>query len=253
MIRLRAVAIVLVCVPVLLGDGPPSAQARSAKTWIGRYQEIEDYLRTADCVSMKWFAPNYAARCTLRPGGPIGEMAWRPLVPGPPGVRQGFRENYEAEIVGYELDKLLTLDMVPPTVERQIQGTKGSAQQWVEGVVDATDPTVPEGKDRVHWESDLLRMTMFDMLIGNRARVPGNMLRDGAWNLILIDHSRAFGTGAGRVGKLTAVDRALWTKIEALTRTQLDKALGGRLVPGQIEAILARRDLMRTDVNSLTR
>ena len=110
-------------------------------------------------------------RCTLRPGGPIGNMVWRPLVPGPPGVRQGFRENYEAEIVAYELDKLLTLDMVPPTVERQIQGTKGSAQQWVEGVVDATDPTVPEGTDRIRWESDLLRMTMFDMLIGNGARV----------------------------------------------------------------------------------
>lgn len=251
--RLRAVAIIAVCVPVLLGDGPPSAQSRSSKTWVGRHQEIENYLRLADCVSMKWWAPNYAARCTLRPGGPIGNMAWRPLLPGLPGVRQGFRENYEAEIVAYELDKLLTLDMVPPTVERQIQGTKGSAQQWVEGVVDATDPTVPEGKDRIHWESDLLRMTMFDMLIGNRARVPTNMLRDGAWNLILIDHSRAFGTGAARVGKLTAVDRALWTKIEALTRPQLDKALGGRLVPGQIEAILARRDLMRADVNSLTR
>ena len=51
--------------------------------------------------------------------------------------------------------------------------------------------------------------------------------------------------------KLT--DRALWAKIEALTRTQLDKALGGRLVPGQIDAILARRDQMRTDINSLTR
>ena len=207
MIRLRAVAIVLVCVPVLLGDGPPSAQARAAKTWIGRYQEIEDYLRTADCVSIKWWAPNYAARCTLRSGGPIAQMAWRPLVWVRPGVRQGFRENYEAEIVAYELDKLLTLDMVPPTVERQIQGTKGSAQQWVEGVVDATDPAVPEGEDRIHWESDLLRMTMFDMLIGNGARVRTNMLRDGAWNLILIDHSRAFGTGAARVGKLTAVDR----------------------------------------------
>ena len=175
------------------------------------------------------------------------------MVPRPPGVRQGFRENYEAEIVAYELDKLLTMDMVPPTVERQIQGTKGIAQQWVKDVVDATDPAVPEGKDHIQWESDLLRMTMFDMLIDNRARVPGNMLRDGAWNLILIDHSRAFGTEVARVGKLTAVDRALWTKIEALTRPQLDKALGGWLMPGQIAAILARRDLMRVNVNSLTR
>jgi hypothetical protein len=251
--RLRTVATILVCVFALPGGGLPSAQARSAKTWVGRHQEIEDYLRTADCVSMKWFAPNSSARCTLRPGGPIAAMAWRPLVPGPPGVRQGFRENYQAEIVAYELDKLFTMDMVPPTVERQIQGTKGNAQQWVEDVVDATDPRRPEGRDRMQWDRDVLRMTMFDMLIGNQDRNRRNMLRDDAWNLILIDHSRAFGTGVARVGKLTAVDRELWTKIEALTRTQLDKALGAWLDPGQIEAILARRDLMRAEVNALPR
>ena len=131
------------------------------------------------------------------PRRPLHASSWRTdrrngmetAGPRPTRSSPGFRENYEAEIVAYELDKLLTLDMVPPTVERQIQGTKGSAQQWVEGVVDATDPTVPEGRDRIRWESDLLRMTMFDMLIGNGARVRTNMLRDGAWNLILINHS----------------------------------------------------------------
>lgn len=251
--RLRTIATILVCVFALPGDERPFAQARSSKIWVGRHQEIEEYLRTADCVTMKWFAPNRAARCTLRPGGPVAAMAWRPLVPGVPGVRQGFRENYQAEIVAYELDKLFTLDMVPPTVERQIQGTRGSAQQWVEGVVDATDPTRPEGSERMQWDRDVLRMTMFDMLIGNQARNRRNMLRDDAWNLILIDHSRAFGTDVARVGKLTGVDGALWTKIEALTRSQLDKALGAWLDAGQIEAILTRRDLMRADVNSLTR
>lgn len=251
--RLRTAAAILVCAIALAGDGPPSAQSRSSKTWIGRHQEFEDYLRTADCVSMYWWAQKYAARCNLRPGGPIAAMAWRPLIPGPPGVRQGFRENYQAEIVAYELDKLLAMDMVPPTVERQLQGTNGSAQQWVEDIVDATDPTRPEGKDREQWDRDVLRMTMFDSLIGNRARVSGNMLRDGAWNLILIDHSRAFGADVARVGRLKAVDRELWTKIEALTRPQLDQALGRWLAPAQIEAILGRRDLMRADVTSLTK
>ena len=36
-------------------------------------------------------------------------------------------------------------------------------------------------------------MTMFDNLIGNRDRNRRNMLRDTAWNLILIDQTRAFG------------------------------------------------------------
>jgi hypothetical protein len=251
--RLRTVAAILVCAFVLASDRSLPAQSRSSKTWIGRYHEFEDYLRLADCVSMYWFAPNYAARCTLRPGGPIAAMAWRPLIPRPPGVRRGFRENYQAEIIAYELDKLLAMDMVPPSVERQLQGTKGSAQQWVEDIVDGSHPGRPEGQDRVQWDRDVLRMTMFDGLIGNRERNPGNMLRDGAWNLILIDHSRAFGTDVARVVKLTAVDGELWTKIDALTRPQLDQALGRWLAPAQIKAILARRDLMRADVKSLTR
>ena len=48
-------------------------------------------------------------------------MAWRAVQPG---VDRGFRENYKTEIAAYELDKLLKMDMVPPSVERQIQGNK---------------------------------------------------------------------------------------------------------------------------------
>ena len=66
-------------------------------------------------------------------------MAWRSL---PPGVYGGFWQSYEAEIAAYELDKLLKLDMVPPTVERLLQGNTGSARLWVENVfgVKADEP-----------------------------------------------------------------------------------------------------------------
>ena len=73
------------------------------------------------------------ARCTLRPGGPVARMAWKTLAPG---IYRGFFASYKNEIAAYELDKLLKLDMVPPTVERQLQGITGAAQLWVENVVD---------------------------------------------------------------------------------------------------------------------
>ena len=41
-----------------------------------------------------------------------------------------------AQIAAYELDKLLKMDMVPPTVERQVQGITGAATLWVEKVED---------------------------------------------------------------------------------------------------------------------
>ena len=90
--------------------------------------------------------PRNVTRCTLRPGGPVARMAWRAL---PPGVHRGFCESYRAEIAAYELDKLLKMDMVPPSVERQLQGNKGAAQLWVENVVDAMDPApaAPSRKD----------------------------------------------------------------------------------------------------------
>ena len=39
--------------------------------------------------------------------------------PGPPN---GYWESYKSEIAAYELDKLLGMDMVPPSVEKRVEG-----------------------------------------------------------------------------------------------------------------------------------
>lgn len=250
MFRLRSVAVILMCLTAFLGcQGQPAlTQGLGAKIWVGRYQEIEEYLRTGECVSVKMLSPGGSARCTLRPGGPVARMAWRSL---PPGVYRGFKESYKTEIAAYELDKLLKMDMVPPTVERQLEGNKGAAQLWVENVVDATDPASPDPRELAHWDGQLVRMTMFDNLIGNRERNLRNMLRDPAWNLFLIDHSRAFGTGTELLHKMRRIDEGYWTRIESLTRNQLDAALRVWLDENEIKAILDRRERMRAEIRSL--
>ena len=264
MIPLRSVALLLLCLPIewyqrqpasTQGLGLPRRSSQiaraaeaGAKIWVGRHQEIEEYLRTAECIDMKVFAPNFFARCTLRPGGPVARMAWRSL---PPGVHRGFKESYKTEIAAYELDKLLKMDMVPPSVERELQGSNGAAQLWVENVVDATDAGSPDEANRTHWERQLVRMTMFDTLIGNRERNRRNMLRDREWNLILIDHSRAFGTVTEPAQKLSRIDQDSWAKIESLTRNQLDAALHAWLDEDEIKSILDRRERMRAVVKGL--
>jgi hypothetical protein len=249
MIRLRGVAVVLACVPALVFSAGCHGQAAftqglGSKIWVGRYQEIEEYLRTGECVSMESLQ-QILTRCTLRPGGPFARMAWKAL---PPGVHRGFSESYRTEIATYELDKLLK---VPPSVERQIQGNKGAAQLWVENVVDGTDTTPPPPLEKVHWEAQLVRMTMFDSLIGNRDRNQRNMLRDRAWNLILLDHSRSFTAGAELVQKLNRVDETFWTKIEGVTLDELNRSLSPWIDESQIKGILDRRDKMRLEIKSL--
>lgn len=254
MILSRRLALLLLCPPTLLSlaalpSGQPASAGRQelgSKTWVGRYQEIEEYLRTSDCVSMD-VGGGIMRRCTLRPGGPVARMVWKPL---PPGLYRGFFESYKADIAAYELDKLLKLDMVPPSVEREIQGNKGVATQWVEDVFSWTGDS-PGESNRADWETQLVRMKMFDTLIGNPDRNLGNVLRDGAWNLILIDHARTVQPGADLLHHLSRVDQQFWDRIQGLTRAQLDATLGPWLDEGQITAILDRRESMKAEIDGL--
>ena len=247
--RFRGASFLLLGLFAWWSQAPPaSKQAPGAKIWVDRYQEIEEYLRTAECVSMEIFGPNRAARCTLRPGGPVARMAWRSL---PPGLYRGFWESYKGEIAAYQVDRLLKMDMIPPTVERHVQGTSGSAQLWVENVLPVKADDSPGESNRIEWENQTRQMSMFDNLIGNRGRNHGNMLRDASWHLVLIDHSRAFGPGPELPHKMSRIDEAFWTRIESLTRSQLDAAVGAWLDEKQIAAILDRRTSMRAEINRL--
>jgi hypothetical protein len=79
------------------------------------------------------------------------------------------------------------------------------------------------------------------------------VLRDDAWNVILIDHSGAFPTTADVPRNLRRIDQAFWGRIAALTRTQLDEALGAWLSDEEIGALLDRRDKMKAHIASIVK
>jgi hypothetical protein len=227
--------------------------AESARTWIGREAEIETFLRTAQVVSRADIPVGVTRpqRCRLAPGGPVDEMAWKAIQPG---FYSGYWESYKAEIAAYELDKLLGLGMVPPTVEKRIDGVLGAAVMWAKPTKSFKQlggaPTPPPAQ-LAAWTRQLVRAKMFDNLIHNRDPNLGNWLVDPAWNLILIDHTRSFGTGKALTHELTRVDGPLWDRMLALTEASIQGALGPWLIRGEIRAILARRDRMRELVDRL--
>ena len=227
-----------------------AAQGTSAKTWVGRYQEIEEYLRTGECLNVAKLGADTsrAFRCELRPGGPVARMAWRPI---PPGIYRGFFTSYKTEIAAYELDKLLKTDMVPPTVERQLQGNTGAAQLWVEGVSEWKGDAPLGEANRPEWDKQLARMAMFTRLTGDRDRNLANVLRDVTWNLILIDHTQAFGPDTPISRPLRRIEGDYWDRVVALTRKDLDAKLRPWLDENQITAILERRERMKAEIASL--
>src|SRR5690242_18374874 len=103
-----------------------AASAPSARTWIGREAEIERHLREAQVTRLEDIGTGVTRprRAFLTPAEPFGSLVWKVL---PPGRRGGYWESYKSEIAAYELDKRLELHMVPPVVEREIDGNTGAA------------------------------------------------------------------------------------------------------------------------------
>jgi hypothetical protein len=145
---------------------------------------------------------------------------------------------------------------VPPKVERTLNGTVGVAIMWATNTKSFKDlggvpPVPPRYQDM--WNKQLIRAKMFHNFIGDEDPNLGNWLVDPAWNLILIDHSRAFATNKNMVHELTRVHRDLWDRMKALTEEQVTAALGTWLDAKQIRAIFERRDVMQRKIDDLVK
>ena len=221
------------------------AAAGCPRVWIGREAAVEEELRTAaiDKIDAVPIGVTKPKRAFFADGGIVTSATWKALRPG---NRSGYYESYKSEVAAYELDKLLGMHMVPPVVERSIEGETGALVFWLEGVKGWNKDRPVRGPEP-EWSRQISRMKLFDQLIANIDRNQGNLLYDADWHRFLIDHSRAFTDRTDLRGMATVglVDQTLWDAINALTRDDLQRVLGPWLEPRAIDAILTRREKMR--------
>lgn len=249
--RLTVAALLLATLAA--GQSSQATAAVCSRTWLGHETDIEQALAGAAVVRMEAVPVGVTKpqRGYLAAGSPVTRFAWKAL---PPQRRAGYNESYKAEIAAYHLDRLLDMHMVPPVVERRVDGRVGAAVLWIENTK-GWDIAVPIQGPEPHWSRQVSRMKLFDQLIANIDRNQGNLLYDTDWHLFLIDHSRAFTTRSSLDGMAApaAIDRELWQRIEALTAADLDRALGAWLSDGERQAILKRRDKMRAAIARLVK
>ena len=187
-------------------------------------RRLQQFLRTAAIEKLESVPVGVTKpqKGIFAPGGLARAAAVKHL---PTGNRNGFWESHKSEVAAYELDRLLGLDMVPVTVERRVGSDLASVQLWVEDcklLKDVNQATCPRPSD---WAKQVCRQRVFDNLIANIDRNAGNLLVDPEWNLILIDHSRAFAANRMPFEKeMARIDKELFGRLKALDRGRARRA-----------------------------
>jgi hypothetical protein len=252
---LLAPVVTLVLVAVPHASFQTASTQSGAKTWVGRHAEFEEVMRTVTVTGPQEKIPvgvTGPRKVALPSGGLIEALAWKPIRPG--WYPSGFYESYKAEIAAYEIDKLIRLDMVPPTVEKRIGGEVGAAVMWVPNVTTFTElgqNIQAPGNHAARWNLQLVRAMMYDNLIGNLDPNLGNWLKDKDWNLILIDHSRSLTTTRDLFHKMNQIDAELWERMKGLDEPMLTAALSQWMGKSEIRAVLQRRERMQQAIERL--
>ncbi|MEJ2189861.1 MAG: hypothetical protein P8Y93_10720 [Acidobacteriota bacterium] len=236
---------------VLLG-ALQAAHASPTPTWglplVG--DQAENFLRTANIVSIEYLhtkGVTHPQLVVLSDGTlelkavfkTIDEYATvKHLAGGETELR--FSDSYRYEIAAYELDKLLGLGIVPPTVKRRIGKEVGSLSLWVEGAItewerlnekDIHDP------DTEAWNNQMFTVRLFLQLTYD---TDYHNIRN---LLVTPDFNRNY-QELRREEALERFSRPVVKRLRALTLDDLRENLGPWLSKAQINALWARRNLI---------
>jgi len=228
----------------------------------------EDFLKTAEITSWKEMGSGVTKPLCLylKKGDLENKGIWK----NPKGMKGGFLEGWQYEIAAYEMDKLLDLNMIPPTVEKNFEGKRGSLQLWAaheHSLLEIMQNKIPlpSGNpelDRFNKSKYLARA--FDSLIGNEDRTQENIFYTKDWQMILIDHSRSFRSSKkftkqlmfGKNGirgnqPFRQLPNAFVEKIKALDFETIKSAVGPYLEDKEIKAILTRKELLVKEIEEM--
>jgi len=233
---------------------------------VAEREKWEDFLKTAEIVGSEDIPEGVTKpiRVFLKKGEMEGSGAWKNVQ----GMEQGYLDGWQYEIAAYEMDKLLGLNMVPPTVERAFRGEEGSIQLWMEFIMSDLErmekniKIPPSNVD--NWSKMKYIMRAFDSLIANEDRTQQNIRYAENWRIILIDHSRSFrsskkftkdlvyGKNGIKERKLFRIlPKAFVENLRALNFDNIKKAVGPYLEEKEIKAILARKILLLKEIDEM--
>jgi len=230
-------------------------------------EEAEAFLRTARVVRREPIGEGVTRpeRLTLSDGTRNLHAVWKTIDEHKPGMARmerggwefDFRDSWKSEVAAYELDKVLGLGLVPPTVEREVEGHRGSLQLWVQGAMTEKERRKrglePKGPRQViRWSHQIHCTRLLHQLTYNTDfRNTENVLVDPGFRVYVVDSSRAFRIQHDLLASndLVSFSRAALQRLKGLNRALVEERMGRWLDGMQVDGLLARRDEILQIVN----
>ncbi len=166
--------------------------------------------------------------------------------------------SYHYELAAYALNKLYGLGLVPPTIEREVDGLKGSLQCFCEGVMSeaarrrkAIQP--PEG---INFQDAMAEVGLFENLTNNlRDDASDILINTSDWKVWRVDFSEAFAPDKNLLtsSPFTRCSRKLYAKLLEVSDEALRDALQPYLNGEEIEALVVRKKLILDWLGALIR
>ena len=160
------------------------------------------------------------------------------------GTELNFRDFWGYNVAGYELAKILELNMVPPYVARNVGGNQAALSWWIDDSMMEIDRKnrKMDPPDLDSWNKQMYAVRVWHQLIFDTDPNLTNLLITKDWQIWIIDFTRAF-----RLRKdlrdpkdLVQCDRKLLAKLRTLDKDELNQKLSHWLKKSEIDALVAR-------------
>ena len=219
------------------------------------FEQQEEFLRTAKIIRERTLSQGVtnSKRVTMTNGVITHDAqvqtidVFKQVFTGTFGTELNFKDTYKDNIAAYRLNRMLEIDMIPPSVERKVGGDSAAVTWWLDDVLMTEKQRFfkkIEPPDLDRWNRQMYIVRVFDQLIYNMDRNLGNLVITKGWHIWMIDHTRSF-----RLYKtlkdprnLVRCDRHLLETMKRLDRDSLMRELRPYLTKGEIVGLLARRD-----------
>ena len=219
--------------------------------------DIENYLRTAKIVSVE---KDQAAGRTA---------PWIITLDDGEIVRQGFfkhvnaprptmflPDSYKYELAAYELNKLLDLNIVPPVVEREIEGIKGSVQQYIKNFIRESDRKRRniEPPDPKNFENTLEEIKIFENLVYDECLDADDIfIQTEDWKVWRVDFTEAFSPSSELLPgcKIRRCSKKLYKNLQKLDNDSIKAKLKLYLNDEEIKTLLIRKKIILDKIKQL--